>query len=71
MFLKDAFWTRLRLPVMASPMFIISVPKLVIAQCTSGVVGSFPALNARPSSQLDEWLAEITEALHTWDQARS
>jgi nitronate monooxygenase len=69
MFLKDAFWTRLRLPVMASPMFIISVPKLVIAQCTSGVVGSFPALNARPSSQLDEWLAEITEALHTWDQA--
>lgn len=53
----------LRLPVIASPMFIVSTPALVIAQCKAGIVGSFPALNARPSSQLDEWLHEITEAL--------
>ena len=49
-------------------MFIISNPKLVIAQCTSGIVGGFPALNARPASLLDEWLREITEALATWDR---
>ena len=49
-------------------MFIVSNPKLVIAQCTSGVVGSFPALNARPQSQLDEWLHEISEALGGWDR---
>jgi nitronate monooxygenase len=54
---------RLRIPVIAAPMFIVSNPKLVIAQCMSGIVGSFPALNARPASQLDEWLHEITEAL--------
>lgn len=66
---QNAFWTKLRLPVMGSPMFIISDPKLVIAQCTAGVVGAFPALNARPASQLDEWLAEITEALRAWDAA--
>jgi nitronate monooxygenase len=59
---------RLRLPVLASPMFIISNPALVIAQCTSGIIGSFPALNARPASQLDEWLAEIGEALAAWDR---
>ncbi len=59
---------RLRLPVIGSPMFIISNPALVIAQCTSGIVGSFPALNARPASQLDEWLAEITETLAKWDR---
>lgn len=59
----------LRLPVIGSPLFIISNPKLVIAQCTAGIVGSFPALNARPASQLDEWLAEITEALAAWDKA--
>ena len=59
---------RLRLPVLASPMFIISNPALVIAQCTSGIIGSFPALNARPASQLDEWLAEISEALAAWDR---
>jgi nitronate monooxygenase len=58
---------RLRIPVIGAPMFIVSNPKLVIAQCTSGVVGSFPALNARPQSQLDEWLHEITEALAAWD----
>ena len=61
--------SRLRLPVIGSPLFIISNPKLVIAQCTAGIVGSFPALNARPASQLDEWLAEITEALAAWDRA--
>ena len=58
---------RLRLPVIASPLFIISNPALVIAQCVSGVVGSFPALNARPASQLDEWLHEIEEALAAHD----
>ncbi|WP_412051019.1 NAD(P)H-dependent flavin oxidoreductase [Hoeflea sp. Naph1] len=57
--LKDKF----RLPVVAAPLFIISHPPLVMAQCKAGVMGSFPALNARPESQLDEWLAEITEGL--------
>ena len=60
---------RLRLPVIASPLFIISCPELVIAQCKAGVVGSFPALNARPASQLDEWLAHITEELAAYDRA--
>lgn len=59
---------QLRLPVIASPLFIISNPDLVIAQCKSGVVGSFPALNARPQSMLDEWLHRITEALAEWDR---
>ena len=59
---------RLRIPVIGAPMFIVSNPKLVIAQCTSGIVGSFPALNARPASLLHEWLHEITEALATWDR---
>jgi len=58
----------LRIPVIGAPLFIISNPKLVIAQCTSGIVGSFPALNARPASRLDEWLHEITDALAAWDQ---
>jgi nitronate monooxygenase len=58
----------LRLPVIGAPLFIISNPKLVIAQCSSGIVGSFPALNARPASQLDEWLHEITEALAEHDR---
>lgn len=60
--------SRLRLPVIGAPLFIISNPKLVIAQCTAGIVGSFPALNARPASQLDEWLHEITEALAGHDR---
>jgi nitronate monooxygenase len=60
---------RLRLPVIGAPMFIVSNPKLVIAQCTAGIVGSFPALNARPASHLDEWLHEITEALDGTDAA--
>ncbi len=54
---------RLRLPLIGSPMFILSGPELVIAQCKAGIVGSFPALNARPQSQLDEWLHQITEEL--------
>ena len=54
--------------MIGAPLFIVSNPKLVIAQCTAGVVGSFPALNARPASQLDEWLHEITEALAAWDR---
>ncbi len=58
----------LRIPVVGAPLFIISNPKLVIAQCTSGVVGAMPALNARPAEQLDEWLAEITETLAAWDR---
>ena len=58
----------LRLPVVGAPLFIVSNPKLVIAQCTSGIVGSMPALNARPAAQLDEWLAEITQALAQWDR---
>ena len=58
----------LRIPVIGSPMFIVSNPSLVIAQCTSGIVGSFPALNARPAELLDEWLHEITEALARWDR---
>ncbi|MFT4195718.1 NAD(P)H-dependent flavin oxidoreductase [Ottowia sp.] len=60
---------QLKFPVIGSPLFIISNPKLVIAQCTAGVVGSMPALNARPAEQLDEWLAEITEGLAAWDKA--
>ncbi|HEY4070130.1 MAG TPA: nitronate monooxygenase family protein [Sphingomicrobium sp.] len=58
----------LRIPVIGAPMFIVSNPRLVIAQCTSGIVGSFPALNARPASLLDEWLHEITEVLAAWDR---
>jgi len=59
----------LRIPVVGAPLFIISHPALVVAQCKAGVVGSFPALNARPESQLDEWLSEITEALAAHDAA--
>ncbi len=59
---------RARLPIIGAPLFIISNPKLVIAQCTAGVIGSMPSLNARPASQLDEWLAEITETLAAWDR---
>ena len=58
----------LPLPIIGSPLFIISNPKLVSAQCKAGVVGSMPALNARPASQLDEWLAEITETLAAHDR---
>ena len=63
------FKGRLSIPVIGSPLFIISVPDLVIAQCKAGVVGSFPALNARPPELLDEWLARITEELAAYDRA--
>ena len=56
-------------PVIGSPLFIISTPKLVIAQCIAGVVGSMPALNARPAEQLEEWLIEITQTLASYNQA--
>ena len=58
----------LRLPVIGAPLFIISNPDLVTAQCKAGVVGSFPALNARPAALLDEWLHRITEELAAWDR---
>ena len=64
-----AILSRLRLPMIGAPLFIVSNPSLVIAQCTSGIVGSFPALNARPAEKLDEWLHEITEALAAYDAA--
>jgi nitronate monooxygenase len=60
---------RTRLPIIGAPLFIISNPKLVIEQCKAGVIGSMPSLNARPASQLDEWLAEITEGLAAHDRA--
>lgn len=63
MTLPSPLFDPLRLPLVGAPLFIISQPALVIAQCKAGVVGSFPALNARPQSLLDEWLHEITEAL--------
>lgn len=59
----------LPLPIVGAPLFIISNPRLVIEQCKAGVVGSMPALNARPASQLDDWLAEISETLAAWDRA--
>jgi len=58
----------LPLPIFGAPLFIVSNPKLVIAQCTAGVIGSMPALNARPAEQLDVWLAEITETLAAWNR---
>ena len=61
--------SHLRLPMIGAPLFIVSCPALVIAQCTAGIVGSFPALNARPAEKLDEWLHEITEALAAYDRA--
>ncbi len=68
MSLPSVLREKLRLPVIGAPLFIISHPALVIAQCKAGIVGSFPALNARPISQLDEWLHEITEALAAHDR---
>jgi nitronate monooxygenase len=67
MSLPEVLKGRLSVPVIASPLFIISNPDLVIAQCTSGVVGSFPALNARPKEKLEEWFIRITGELGEWD----
>ena len=64
-FLKE----RMRLPLIGAPMFILSGPELVIAQCKAGIVGSFPSLNARPIEQLDDWLAQIKEELAAYDAA--
>ncbi|MCK4207393.1 nitronate monooxygenase [Brucella pituitosa] len=69
MALPDTLKNKLRIPVVGAPLFIISNPALVLAQCKAGIVGSFPALNARPEAQLDEWLAEITENLAAYDAA--
>jgi nitronate monooxygenase len=69
MSMPSLFKGRLSIPVIGSPLFIISVPDLVIAQCKAGVVGAFPALNARPASLLDEWVARIKEELAAWDKA--
>lgn len=65
----DILKGRLRLPVIGAPLFIISNPDLVIAQCKAGIVGSFPSLNARPISQLDEWLDQITSELESYNRA--
>ena len=63
-----AIFDRLRIPVIGAPLFIVSNPDLVIAQCKAGIVGSFPSLNARPQSQLDEWIHQITEELAAHDR---
>jgi nitronate monooxygenase len=68
MSLPEVLKGRLSVPVIASPLFIISNPNLVIAQCTAGVVGSFPALNARPKEKLEDWFIQITDALAAWDE---
>src|ERR1700710_1750636 len=60
---------RLRLPVIGAPMFIVSTPRLVLAQCKAGIVGSFPALNARPAELLDEWLTQMSEELAAYQAA--
>ena len=65
---QNIFEGRLRIPAIGAPLFLISRPELVIAQCKAGVVGSFPALNARPSAQLDEWLHRIAEELAAHDR---
>ena len=59
---------RVRIPVIASPMFIVSYPELVIAQCKAGIIGSFPALNARPAHVLEDWLERITSELAEYDR---
>ncbi len=68
MTLPSPLFDRLRLPVIGAPLFIVSGPELVIAQCKAGIVGSFPALNARPQTLLDEWLHQITEELSVWNR---
>jgi nitronate monooxygenase len=69
MALPEVLRGRLRLPVVGSPLFVISAPDLVLAQCKAGIMGAFPALNARPASLLDEWLHRIKEELAAWDRA--
>ncbi|GAC1419765.1 MAG: nitronate monooxygenase family protein [Candidatus Velthaea sp.] len=69
MSLPNGFAARLRLPVIGAPLFIISNPAMVLAQCKAGVLGAFPALNARPAEMLDEWLHQISEELAAFDRA--
>src|ERR1700733_7808229 len=69
MALPEILRGRLRLPVVGSPLFVISTPDLVLAQCKAGIMGAFPALNARPVGVLDEWLHRIKEELAAWDKA--
>jgi len=69
MALPESFKGRLRIPLVGSPLFIISHPKLVIEQCKAGVIGSFPTLNARPIEQLDDWMTEINETLDSYAAA--
>ena len=69
MALSETLEKKLRLPVIGAPLFIISQPEFVIAQCKAGVVGSFPALNARPEPVLEEWLDRITSELAAYDEA--
>jgi nitronate monooxygenase len=69
MALKGALTKKLSVPVIGSPLFIISGPELVLAQCKAGIIGAFPSLNARPLAMLDEWLARITEELAAHDRA--
>jgi len=69
MALPEILRGRLRLPVVGSPLFVISTPDLVLAQCKAGIMGAFPALNARPTALLDEWLHRIKEDLASWDKA--
>ena len=66
---KQELKQRLSIPVIGAPLFIVSNPDLVLAQCKAGIVGSFPALNARPADQLEVWLKRITEELDAWNQA--
>jgi nitronate monooxygenase len=69
MALPEILRGRLRLPLVGSPLFVVSTPDLVLAQCKAGIMGAFPALNARPASLLDEWLTRIKEELAAWDKA--
>ena len=69
MSIPESLRRRLRIPVIGAPMFILSQPELVLAQCQAGIVGSFPALNARPKELLDQWLTDLTQGLADWDAA--
>ena len=69
MALPDILARNLRIPLIGAPMFIVSVPDLVVAQCTAGIVGSFPALNARPQERLEEWIVEIKTRIAAFSAA--
>src|ERR1700734_96635 len=67
--IPDILRGHLRLPLIGSPLFIVSSPELVLAQCKAGIVGAFPALNARPAAQLHDWLARITDELQAFAES--